>query len=216
MHLITAISSFSAFLPAIAAIFFYRRTPKGYFPLFLMFWIGVFNEMLSHYLNQAIKSSAVNGNIYVLIEGLLLLWLFKNWGRLNNKYINLPVLAALFLITWGIDNFILNSVFQINSLYRCVYAFTIVFLALDQINFIVATHRKSILKESTFLLSVGFVMYFFYKVLIESFYLFDFGVSKILIINLYKIMQIVNLVCNIIFTIAILWIKKRQTFTLAY
>ena len=152
----------------------------------------------------------------MLAEGLLLLWLVHNWGRLNHKVVNLFTLSALFVITWIIDNFFLHTIHTINSIYRVVYAFVLVFLFVDQINYIIVHERGNILKEASFIISVSFVFYFSYKAFIEVFYMFHISMSDDFYANIFNIMKVANIITNCTLGIAILWISKKQKFTLPY
>ncbi len=210
------VCSYSTVLPAVVAIIRFKYAHASFYTLFALFWIGAVNEFLSEFAFIAWGSNAVNGNIYVLVEGIMLLFVFKAWGGLKSTLFNVASLSLLFVMIWLLENFYLSSITNVNSLYRCLYSMVIVFLSLDQVNFLIVSHRKSVLKDPVFLFCIAFIIFYTYKAGIEVFYVFSLEVSGVFLKNLFRIMQVVNLLCNIIFTIAILWIRKRQTFTLPY
>lgn len=216
MDALSAVTVLSTYIPAVAAVIHFRKTNRVFLPFLLVIWLGAANELLSYLVIRASGNNGLNGNIYVLVEGILILWLFRRWGRLNHSWINFTSLSSLFLWVWVLENLIIYSIYEVNSIYRCLSSFIIVFLSLHQINFIIVRERKNILNNATFITCLAFVIFFSYKAAIEVFYIFKAGLSFSFFSKLFKIFQVVNTLTNILFTIAILWIQKRQMFTLPY
>jgi hypothetical protein len=163
---------------------------------------------------ETIHSTAVNGNVYVLTEAVLYCWLFYNWSSLLRNKKRYGLLIVFICIAWVTDNFILHSIHTSNSLFRIISSFILVFLAIDQINRLLTTERSAILSNARFLISTGLVIYFTYKAMVETFYLFQLDFSNRFYHNIYIIMDCVNLFVNLIFAVAALWIPTRQKFIL--
>ncbi|WP_207491798.1 hypothetical protein [Aridibaculum aurantiacum] len=216
LQLLHHASWMSSFLPAIAAVFHFKKTHPSFYPFLVVLWLGIFNELLTLVFVKFTGNNGLNGNVYVLLEGLLILWLFKNWGRLQGKIINFQTLLLVFIGTWVTDNFLLSNIYTSNSIYRFAYSFIIVFLSLHQMNFVIVRERSTILKNASFLICLSFVIFFTYKAIIEVFFVSDAGLSKTFYGRLFHILQFVNLLCNILYTIAVLWIQKRLKFILPY
>ncbi|HVY74133.1 MAG TPA: hypothetical protein VG890_04845 [Puia sp.] len=212
-YFILMLFSYSILPAAVIACFRYSKVPADNRLFFLIVWVALFNEILSDIFAVTFGSSAVNGNIYVLVEAILYCLLFYRWQVQRRRKYVFWSLIGLLLVAWISDNLILHTVVQTNSLFRIVYSFILVFLALDQINQLITGERENLLKNARFLVSVGVVIFFTYKAIIELlFWLLPF--SKGFQFSIYILMDCVNLLVNLIFALAALWIPTKQKFIL--
>jgi uncharacterized membrane protein (DUF373 family) len=89
-----------------------------------------------------------------------------------------------------------------------------VFLAINQVNRLIVEEKKNLLSNSKFLICTGAMIFYTYKIMVESFYIFKLDQSNDFLSNIYYILVFVNLFVNLLFALAILWIPTRQRFTL--
>lgn len=213
MHIfyLAIISSLSIGIPAITGVIRLKLIPRDYFPLLLLFWIGMVNEILSVVMMNNVKNTWVNSNVYVLMEYLLLLLQFYKWHT-----ISLPKMSwfmAAGITVWITDNVLLHSIRDHNSIFRMAYAFTIMYLCTQQIAKTIVDERSKLSRNSIFLFCITFLLFFGIKMYIESFNMIHLAVNKEFYSNLWMIMLIVNLFANILYTIAIVCIRSKQAFT---
>jgi hypothetical protein len=199
--------------PLVCSIIKRKEIPATFLPFFILLWISA----LFTYLTMALQeSSAVSANIYVLVEPIFVLWLLYNWGRLHGKWIN-PVSIFIFLLAvWITDNFIIHNIRTTNSIYRVAYAFILVFISLEHINYQIVSVRDNLFKDSSFIIAVTFVILYAYKATLETFFMLHIQMSNAFAVKLFLILQVVTYLTNVIFGLAILWIHKKQKFTLPY
>lgn len=188
--------------------------PVAYRPFVYFSCLAFSNDVLSSILARLLHSNAVNSNIYVLVESLVLLWLFYNWGALRAKSWYLPVLVAALLLIWGFDNLVLNKITKINSIFRICYSFVLVFLGINQLNSMIVGERGNMLRNARFLICSGICIFYSYKAFLETFYLFRSKATIPLLNNVFLILAFVNLFVTLIYALAALWIPTRQKFTL--
>lgn len=81
------------------------------------------------------------------------------------------------------------------------------------INRLIGSERKTLLKNSIFIISTIFVFYFTLKVIVEAFWVYGLNETNFQT-NVYHISVIVNVFANLLYTIAILWMPSKQRFTL--
>ena len=194
----------------------YNKIKSDYYPFLYLIWIGCLNEIISYLLVINNQYTIVNGIIYGLCESLLLLWFFSNLGLFNKRRFLLIFLISLFIGIWIIDTFFskaFGSAF--NSYFSVVYSLSIVLLGIHAINGLLFKERE-ILKNPAFLICTALVVYFTYKVVIEIFWLYGLRESKYFRNNVYFILIYINLLCNLIYALAILWMRKKQPFTLQF
>lgn len=213
-YIVSLVLSSSILIPAIAAVVRYKVVLKEYHPFLWLIWLGLFNETVSTVSIYSIRSNAVNGNIYVLLEYGLILLQFYRWDDRKAKIFS--VLALLGGAVWLADNFMINHITQNNSVFRVFYSLTIVFLSIDLLNRIIIFESSPVLKNAMFLFGITFLAYYGFKAFVESFNMLHSGLSKDLLKNLWKILYFVNVFANLLYTAAILWIPTKQKFIMPY
>ncbi len=186
--------------------------PKDYFFIAYL-WAGTFNEIISHISITLFKTNAINSNIYTLVSSVLLVCQFNNWQLFgSNKQVYKWIIGVLGLF-WLWENFAHGSILQFGPFYRISYSFMIVLMAIHMINLLILQQEIPISKNHVFLICISFVLFFSTKILIEIIYLYGLNGSKKFGILVYNIISYINLLTNILYAIAVLWIPKKRTFT---
>jgi len=186
----------------------------AYRPFIFILCLGFINHTLSVIFIETTRNNLINSNVYVLFESLLYLCLFKNWGAFNKKNIFFYSLFIFLFCLWIYDNLIWHSLATINSFFRIVYSFILIFLSIGQLNKLIVTVKKNLLYNATFLICCGIIIYFSYKATIEVFFFIRLKASDQFYTNILVILIFVNLFVNLIFAWAVLWIPKKQKSTL--
>jgi hypothetical protein len=208
------ISSYSVGIGALIGLVRFKQVSSTYFPFILLLWVGLLTEIITIFSIDLFKSNAVTSNIYVLVESLLILWFFKNLepDRKNNLRFN--ILALLFLAAWITDNFFISRITRFSSYFRILYSFITVLMSIHMINRLILEERSGIIKNSIFLITIGFIVFFTYKTLIEIFWVYGLNASRDFRVEVYRIMIYINLAVNLIYALAVLWIPKKREYTL--
>jgi hypothetical protein len=172
------------------------------------------NEALSFGMIYTIGTNAVNANIYVLLEYLLLLLQFYKWCNTLKKAC---IALALFgILVWVGDNFILNTIQNNNALFRIFYSSVIFLLSIIQLNNTITGEHKSLSKNAIFLLCTTFLVYYSCKAFVEVVNLFVVQQNSLFNLNIFMILDVANFFSYIIYTIAILCIPGKQEFIMQY
>src|SRR5687768_15459181 len=174
---LSIIQSYSIVIATIIGLVRFHKIVKSYRPFIFICLLALTNEIFSTFAAYSFKSNAVNANIYVLIETVLFVWLFKNWGAFQRRSWHYPFILFLFILIWIYDNLIWNNLNSFNSLFRICYSFCLIFLAIDQVNKLLVSVRVNLLKDSRFLICMGILIFYSYKATIEVFYLFKLNFS---------------------------------------
>lgn len=208
--------SYSILLTGLVAFICFSNIPKPYYPFIFLIWIGCINEMLSHWLLTHNRNNIINSNIYSLIESICFLWFFKNLRTFDKMKVLFHTLLILFCVSWIFESFILHTFGTgFNSYFTVIYSFPLVILSIHTINTILLTENE-ILRNSKFLIAIGIIVYFTYSVITEVFWFYGHKISAAFFTKVYAIMIWINMVTNFVYALAILWMKKRQAFTLRY
>jgi len=215
-YIINEVSSFSILIATVISFVRFNHIPSSFRPFIYLLWVGCFCEITGLFLANSFGNNIAIGNLYVLTESLMLLWQFNKWSGNNKKVNKFGIIGLGFVALWVLDNLLLHNLMRTNSLFRVTYAFCIVFLGIEQLNAVFQSERNNILKNSRFLLSSSFVFYFTYKSVFEVFYMINLKMSDNFYHGLFLILLLVNLFTNLVFAIALLWIPKKQKFTLPF
>ncbi|MDB5229666.1 MAG: hypothetical protein JWN76_471 [Chitinophagaceae bacterium] len=206
---------FTNIFPFILALVYFRMSPDAYRPFFFLVWLGALNDwfsfLLFHYFHTA---NFINSGIYALFDFLLIIWLFHNWNKRKSKMIFYLGIAGV--VIWAVDNLVMHSLRQINSLFRVYYALIIIYLVILEITEFVFTRRINLLKDSRFIICCGFLFFYSFRAFFETFYLIKLPLSNEFYAGLFYILVAVNAVCNLIYAYAILCLKQKEKYTLSY
>jgi hypothetical protein len=182
---------------AIVAIYKWRKVHQDYYPLFIYVFICVFFSLVQYIFVNLVS------NVFVLAEGISLLFVFKSWNYLDRYPKVYRVIIGLFAIVWIIEFAISGKYDHVLLYYRILYSFVLVILSVNAMNFEIVHFKGNLLKYPQFLILIAFILYFTYNVMLESFYIAGIKGS-------FEIKRIINIVSKSIILIAILWIPSKM------
>jgi hypothetical protein len=208
------IANFSIIAGALIGLIRFRKIDRKWFPFVFLMWLGLINEIVNRALIANGFSNAVNTNIYCLFESLIVLWLFKECELFENNKKLFYFIGSSFIIGWFFVNTVLFPINRFNSYYNIFYSFAIVLMSIQMINQLIVSNQQQLFKNPIFLISLGFIVFFTYLVLIEIFWLYGLNRSRSFRNNIYRILIYINLAVNLIYAVATLWIPKKREYTL--
>jgi hypothetical protein len=189
---------------------------RAYLPFMLLIIAAFANELTSEITGRVFKNTNVNANIYVLLESIFILWQFKRW-KLFDRYRNFfHGLLGAFITVWLVECFLISKIIYIASYFRIFYSFAVALMSVQMINVLIVNESRSLAKNATFLICIGFIIFFTYKVLVEVFWLYGLNHSNDFRANVYRILLFINLFTNLIYALAALWIPRKQIFTMRF
>jgi hypothetical protein len=215
-YIYIVIFSFSIVIPAIIGWVRFKKINPTYYPFIICLWIGLINEIVSYVVSQYKISNALNSNVYVLAESLLINWQFRRWGIFERMKSLFALIMILFIGTWVVENFIISKITYFSSYFRIIYSFAISLMSISLINSLIVREKKQFLRNSMFLISIGFILYYTYKVLVEAFWIYGLNNSREFRNNVYLILAYINLIANFIYALAILWMPTKHRFSLPF
>jgi hypothetical protein len=211
---------FSILIAGIIAIIRFPKISGVYYPFIFCVWIAGANEILSCVLWETGHYTAVNNNLYVLAEAILFSLFFRNLGIFEKfqKLFGILITGLIFLWTW--ENFIHGKITYISSWFRITYSFFVVLMSITAVNKLILLDinkpveitNRHILKNPVFLICIGSVAYFTFKILVEIFWLYGLNSGKEFRIKIYDIMVYIDLAVNLIYALAVLWVPPKQPY----
>ena len=200
-------------IPGVIALVRYKKITGSYYPFLYCLWLGCLNELLNNYLILNGYQTLINNNIYVLAESLFLIGYFQATGLF--KKARPPIILTLsLLVVWITETLIIKSITVNSTYFRIFYSLMIVFLSTNLVTQILFTHKKSLIKDARFLLSIAFIFYFAYKALVQAFVIYGISRNSTFLLNIYIIMIYVNFFVNLVYALAILWMPRKIKYSL--
>jgi hypothetical protein len=210
------ILSCSIFIPAFIAVFRFHKIDSLCRPFIFCTWVGSLNELISIAAPHLGYSTSLNNNSYVLFESLLLLWQFWNWNALGRKRSFYRVALLLLPAIWFFENFVVFSIHQTEPWFRLFYSFLTVLLAINVINTLIIAEQNVLYQHPVFILCMGVVVFYIYKLIVEACWVSQLYATPGFMLNIYVILIWINLIVNIIYAIALLWMPGKLPFSLPY
>lgn len=208
---LNAIFSLSVGISVIIGWIRFYKTDPAFFPFLLLVTIAFFNEAVSFILAEYGYTNIINFNTFQLFESLLLAWQFLKWGLFGKRRTLCFLLQALFSACWIIESLItLNEAFY--SYFIIVHSFVIVMMSISMINHIALKETTPLMKHPVFLICIGLIAYFIYAMLVESFWIVGLNDGRLFRLRIYEIMAYINLITNIIFAFAFIWVPMRPQY----
>jgi len=213
---LAVIFSFSIAIAAIIGLLRFKRISPIYYPFLICVWIAFANETLSYVLTRVRHSTVINIDIYSVVEALLFTWQFRNWGLLRRpKWLFSTIMCAL-VIFWIIESLFIGKLHSAISYYRIFYSFFIAVMSIYEINEQINQEKKSLIKNSIFLICMAFVIYYTFNVIVGLFWLYGLHMSVSFQRGVVAILIYLNLFANLIYALAVLWMPSKHRFSLSY
>jgi hypothetical protein len=213
---VTYILNFSIIIGAIVGCMRFRRIHPTYYPFIFLIWIGFLNEIISTILVFSGYYNIVNFNIYNLVESLLITWQFYRWRLFDDNRRFYHAMLLTFSFSWLLDILFISGFSHFNSYFRIFYSFAMILMSINMINRMLFKERINFLKNPVFLICSGFIIFFTLTVTTEAFYVYGLKLSHEFQSSVNHILVSANLFCNLIYALAILWMPRRQVFSLQY
>jgi hypothetical protein len=216
MYTLAVIFGFSILIAGIIACIRFQRINSSYYPFVFCIWVACINEILSYILGHTVHNTSVNNNIYILLEFLLFTWQFERWGIFKGYRRLLQAILIITVLFWLTENFYISKINRVTFYFRIYYSFLIVLMSITTINQLIISERKTVARNATFLICLGFLIYYTFKVLTQTFWLYGVSVSREFRLNVIYTMLYINLLANLIYALAVLWMPTKQRFSMPF
>ncbi len=204
---------FSIGIAAIIGVARFNKIHPAYYPFLFLTWTAFATEITSYFLIYSGHYNAVPYNIYVLCEAILVLFLFKKWGLFTNLKPVFYGLLVFLVALWFIDCFYIKGIKRTITYYRIAHSFIIVMMSIAVISKLITSEKEPLLKNSTFLICLGFTLFFTFKVFVGIFTLWAADDKKFRM-SIGYIPVYLNVFTNLIYALAVLWMPARLRFTM--
>ena len=214
-QLTVAIISFSIIIPVLTGLIRFKKMDRAHYPFILLLTLGFCNEVLSFYLIRNRQSNAWNSNFYILIVGITITYQFKRWQLFDpSKRMYVRILILLILI-WIVEN-LYRSIKTFPSYSIVFYALVIVLMSISMMNKVMANEKGNVFRNPIFIICAGLILFYTNIVIIVSAYIYSLKFSNQMQGTIVRIMSLINLFTNLLYTAAFLWMSRKNRFSFSY
>ncbi len=206
---------FSILIAGIISLVRFSMIRREYYPFIFVIWLACINELLNFVLYKAHIYTVFPNNIYSLLEGLLMLWFFENMGTFRRIRGMRYILSVFIIGVWIADNVAHHFSKDYNSYFNIACSFILSLLAITTINNLLVSEKK-VLTNPAFLICCSAVIFFTYMIVVETFWIYGLDASKAFQAKVFNIQTGINLFCNLLYAFAVIWMRKKQEFTLQF
>ncbi len=214
--MLNALFSLSVGIGAVIGWVRFRRTDPAFLPFIILLSAGTVNEIISICLALNGHSNWVNDNLYSLAEAWLLTWQFYRWRLFGDRQWLCRMVQVFFTLIWLIEIADSSPAHLFNSYYRIIHAFLILLMSISMINQLVFKVSVSLLTDPVFLICMGLSLFFTYSILVETFWLYGLNQSTGFRLRVYSIISYINLLTNLVFALATLWIPLKRRYIMQF
>jgi hypothetical protein len=211
------ILSLSIGFAVIIGIARYRRIDPSYYPFIYNITLMLLVEIIARILTVTghVKAFLFSLNFYSIIDFILFLSLFHNWGLLNRKRSVYISIAASFFVIWILTNSFISGFVKLNYYFFILYSFALIFFAVNAFNKVVVNERSSIFRNPKFWICLGVIIFYSFFIVFSSTYISLLlpRVSKQFRSSVQAISVYSNLLVNLLYAVAVIWIPRKKNFT---
>ena len=210
------ILSLSIGFAVIIGIVRFRRIDQSYYPFIFNCFAALFVELLNRIWNVTGHPHAFTFvlNVFSYIDFFFFLWLFHNWGLFNRKKPTFVAIAGVFFVIWLVTNIIFTGFIKNNLYFFILYSFALIFFSVNTFNRMVVHERSSIFKNPKFWICLGIIIFYsFFIVYSSTGITFMYVPSREFRRGLQAIMVYSNLLVNLLYAVAVIWIPRKKNFT---
>jgi hypothetical protein len=204
--------SYSIVIAAIIGGVRFRKIDPAFHPFVFYTWLASLNEILSYIISEQGNSNVFNNNIYVLAEAFLITWQVKKWGIFYNNKGYYKALQSLLVVIWFYELFKLNDPSKIHYYFRIFYSAIVVIMCMHITGKLLFAYTRPVYKNAQFLICLGYIFFFTFKILVETFWLLGIDNTDTYLYGVYSLIAWINLFVNFIFIIALLWIPLKPNY----
>lgn len=201
----------SILLPLIIGLIRIRKIQSSYYPFLALIMLGALSEFCSFFSIRYFQSNAIVSNTWCLLECLLILYQFYCWRFYAKPRAWYWIVPALCVLAWLIENIVFMKITSFGHVFRVSYAFLLVMLSINEINYLITHENRQLFKNARFLISMGFIIFFLYQILFEgSLYIVETERNTVISNKIISLAIYVNALANVIFAVAMVFIPAKM------
>lgn len=211
-YTVSFILSLVIFFPLVSWLLRYKNMEPGYWPFLWLVALAAITEITSRLCIYYFRTNEAVINIYSLAECMLIIYQFYIWrkNKLARKWI--IAIGVLFILVWVVENIIAGTINNFVPVFRISYAFLLVIISINEINYLITHENRGLLTNARFLICLAFIIFFLYQILFEAAFRISINQSSVVTNKIFEMQIYINLLVNVIYGVAIWFIPRKGIF----
>lgn len=209
MSWIENISVYSILPVLLVSLLLLRNKEKNYWPFVILIILGSFIEVLTTVFRARHISNIPVINIFLLAEFSLILLQLKNWGFFTKRSPVFSIALSTVGLAWIIETWLRADIAQFNNYSQVLASFIIIICVILFLSQLLIEKVSNILKDTRFLLSIGFLLYFTISILVFIFSNESLQLSSQFYLSLWVVHSFANISANLIYAFGLLCIARK-------
>jgi len=148
-----------------------KRLDKNYYPFYILLLLGLVAELASFLFINVFKiGNASVIKVYSLLECCIIIYQLYRWQNSDRNKKLFTLLAGICIAFWVIESIFFLNINTWSPYFRVFYAFVIVLLSVNHINSMMFNDDIVLIKDPTFIICLGFIIFFLYQIIYEASY----------------------------------------------
>ncbi len=207
-------SEFSILPAAVAGLGRLRSILPRDRPFVYDVWAASLSEIVAYILARTIRNNIVCLNIFELIDALLIIQIFHNWGCLRNRKAAFRILQFCFLALWVKFNHSKELLFTDTPMFHLVVSIVHVLMGIDCINSFLVNERLDLRRNGRFIAAMSLVTSSSYQAIQDTITWIQPPFSYSFYDHLYDITAFIMIFVNVAAFYAIKRLPAREPFVL--
>ena len=211
--------SLSIIFAVIIGIVRFRKMDPSYYPFIYNICLALLIEVTHQILMSNGYSHPLVAvlNVYGYLDFFLFTWLFHNWGLFNRKRSVFITVVSIFFVIWLFTNVFYSQFSRgLNIYFAIIYSFALIFFSVNTFNKVIVHERSSMSRNAQFWICLGVIIFYsFFTVLNATRFiiLFKHNMSMDFWHKLHEITLFSNILVNLLYAVAVLWIPRKKKYT---
>jgi hypothetical protein len=207
--------SMSIVFAVIIGIIRWRVIDAAYYPFLYNIFLALLVEILNG-LHPYSTLTVETLNVFSILDFCLFAWLFHNWGLFNYNEKRFSILIISMVLIWAIITFFVSGFSNINNAFLIIYSLILIFLSVTTFNKIVVQERVNIFTNAKFWICIGIIIFYSFFIVTRA---TDLSAGLLLTISnaflrsLQKINSYSNVLVNLLYAVAVVWIPRKKNIT---
>lgn len=197
----------------------FRRIDPTYYPFVYNVSFVLLVEIIVWFIKSANIAGTYAGvniaqNVFAIIDIALFTWLFHNWGLFNyNRKVFIAVLG-IFLAAWLTITVFIYGIERFGLYFLGLYSFILVFFSITTFGKVIIQERINLFSNAKFWICLAILIFYTFFIIFctTQITLFNLKVSIGFQNNLHRIIAYCNLLANLLYAVAALWIPRKKNY----
>jgi len=190
------------------------RIDSEYHPLVYILLSSGFHQLGDGVLKTQGYQTAMNDNIYGLLEFMLVTWQFYRWGLWRGRGLGVVVVVGVMITGWLVETIWRWDGLRVNSVFMVMRALVIILMSVQMFARVFYTQGVQLHRHPVFLVCLSFIIFYSYDSLVEFFWINGLQEQNMVRQRIFLLQSVVQLFTHLLLFVSFLWIPLKRVYSM--